>query len=655
MCGIAGIFNWGDRAVLERMTDIQAHRGPNDRGIWEARLSQGWVGLGSRRLSILDLSPAGHMPMTTPEEDIWITYNGQIYNHLQLRSELESKGYRFRSRTDTEVLLYLYREEGPEFVKRLNGMFAIAIVDLRKSPMLFLARDHFGIKPLYYTSSKTGFAFASEAKALLELPGLHREINAEALHQYMTFLWVPEPLTLLNGIFKLLAGHYAIYEGDGLKVRKYWDLTFPPADYQFPLSEKDLVHEIRDRFCYAVESQLMSDVPVGAFLSAGLDSGGIVAAMARSGKKPLRTYTITFASQHLIGESSLDDPSVASRLAQRLGSNHTEIQVDPDAVSLLPKLIWHMDDPVADPAIILAYLVCREARKSSTVLLSGIGGDEIFGGYRKYLAARMARFYKFLPSLLRKGLLDPALRALPSMRQTPLKDYARLARKWGRSASLGFPGQFLMDSTYLDAHEKMQLYSAELRQATAGMNPLMRHQQILDQASHADCLNQMLYADSKLFMNSLNLNYNDKMSMAASVEVRVPFLDKELVDWTSWNVPSYLKVNGVTTKYIFRRAMDGLLPAEVLSQPKASFRAPIDFYLTHDLREMVDDLLSEQAVRRRGYFSPSFVRHMVSEHRSGHSDWAMPVWQLLTLELWFQCFLDHPKKAAVSETVTAEP
>jgi asparagine synthase (glutamine-hydrolysing) len=640
MCGINGAVNWGDAEVLARMTDVQLHRGPDDRGTWERSLPGGdWIGLGSRRLSILDLSPAGRMPMSTPDGLLTIVYNGEIYNYADLRRELEGKGYTFRSRSDTEAVLYLYQEYGPESVKRLNGMFAFAIWDEARE-QLFLARDHFGIKPLYYCHQGNRFAFGSEVKALLELEEMPRRINFRALHQYLTFLWVPDPLTLFDEIVKLPAGHYGVYRHGNFQASQYWNLTFPPSDYEFKLGQAELAAELRDRFISVVKSQLQSDVPLGAFLSAGLDSSSIVAAMSRVSSAPPRTYTIAFPSKYRRGEVSLDDADVARRTANYFGCEHTEIIVEPNVVDLLPELVWHMDEPVADPAIIAAYLVNREARKSVTVLLSGVGGDELFAGYRKHLAHSMTRRYQLIPEAVRRHLIEPFVLALPSMRGTPVKGYVRLAKKMARRGSLTPADSFLMDSTYLSEAHKALLYTPETRARINGDHPWSRHRHYFDQVEDSDFLNRMLYLDTKAFMVSLNLTYNDKMSMASSVEARVPFLDWEFAEWVAWNIPPALKLHGRTTKHILREAMRPLLPAEVLRQKKAGFGAPVDYWLANDLSEMVDDLLSQSQLERRGMFNPSAVRSMIDQHRGGREDWSMQIWQFLTLELWTRCFLD---------------
>jgi len=641
MCGISGLANWGDGETLARMTHVQSHRGPDDSGLWERRFADGGhIGLGSRRLAILDLSPDGHMPMSNEDGSVWITYNGEIYNFADLRRDLEGKGHTFRSHADTEAVVHAYEEYGVDCLQRLNGMFAFAICDLRgSSPKLLLARDHFGIKPFYYCERDGKLAFASEVKALLEVPGIEARIDFGALDKYLTFLWVPDPMTMFEGIRKLPSGHYATWQGGEFKVTQYWDLTLPDAGHRFERREAELTREIRERFCASVERQMVSDVPIGAFLSAGLDSSSIVAAMAR--KQPVRTYTITFPEKYRVGETAIDNPGVPKRLAQKLGCEHHEIVVEPDVVSLLPNLTWHMDEPTADPAIITAFLVCREARKQATVLLSGIGGDELFAGYRKHAAYAWTEQYRRLPGVVRSAA-EGAVLGLPGFRGTRMKGPVRLAKKMARSAPLSPVDGFIRNCTYLDAEQRSALYRPELGACRNG-DSAAQHRAAFDRVKHADFLNQMLYLDTKIFMTTLNLTYNDKMSMASSVEVRVPFLDRELAEFVAWTVRPEWKLKGKwrpVTKYIFREAMKEMLPEEVLQQPKAGFAAPVDYWLAGELRPMVDDLLAESQVRRRGLFQAETVRRFVEEHRRGEEDWSMQVWQLLTLEIWMQLFLD---------------
>ena len=384
-------------------------------------------------------------------------------------------------------------------------------------------------------------------------------------------------------------------------IQEYWDLTFPDAGHAFRGSEADAGGgDTRVRFFDAARAQLQSDVPLGAFLSAGMDSTAIVAAVADARPEPLRTFTITFPERHRVGETTLDDPRVAAadRRAFRLLAH--EILVEPDVVSLLPKLVWHMDEPVADPAAITAYMVCKEARRDVTVLLSGVGGDEVFAGYRRHAGHYMAERYRRLPELLRTHVIEPAVLSMPSLRGTPLKGWMRLAKKLARSGSLPPEHGFITHFVYQSDAQKRGLYSPALLAATQGLDPWIEHERHFDRVTHADFLNQMLYVDSKAFMTSLNLTYNDKMSMASSVEVRVPFLDWEFVDWCSWHIPPDLKLKNGTTKWILREAMSKAIPKEVLTQKKAGFGAPHDAWLVGDLREMVDDLLSDTTHSRAG-------------------------------------------------------
>jgi asparagine synthase (glutamine-hydrolysing) len=552
------------------------------------------------------------------------------------------------------VIIHLYEQEGPDCVKRLNGMFAFSICDLRSGrPTLFVARDHFGIKPFYYVQQGRRFSFASEIKALLQVPGVEAQIDEKALHQYLTFLWVPDPKTMFRNVFKLPAGHYAVLRNGQLEITQYWDLKFPNDGLPFSRSEADLKDEIRERFRRSVEAQMISDVPIGAFLSAGLDSSSIVAMMSQATRQTVRTYTITFPESYRVGETTLDDPNVAARFARRLGCENHRIVVEPDVANLLPKLIWHMDEPTADPAIIASYLVCREARKHATVLLSGVGGDELFAGYRKHYAHYWAQGYQRIPSAVR-SLINSSLSRFPSLRGTAMKGRLRLAKKMARSSSLPPVERFLMNCTYLDQEQKAALYTSVLSDRISGEDAANQHRARFEQVKDADFLNQMLYLDTKIFMTSLNLTYNDKMSMASSVEVRVPFLDRELAEFVAWNVPPGMKLKGFfqpTTKYIFRKAMQDVLPREVLEQPKAGFAAPVDYWLARDLKEMVDDLLSESQIQKRGLFRPEAVRAFVDEHRSGAQDWSMQIWQLLTLELWMQTFLDGGSKHAAADLI----
>ncbi len=651
MCGIAGFVGRGSIAHLERMVAAQIHRGPDDGGTWIRDMDRGpQVGLGSRRLAILDLTENGHMPMVSEDGQVVLTFNGEIYNYLDLKKDLEQRGYRFRSSTDTEVVLQAYCAFGPDFVRRLNGMFAFALWDERRQQLL-LARDHFGIKPLYYAESEGSFAFASEVKSLVHAPNVSTDIDHISLSQYLSFLWVPEPRTIFKSIHKLPAGCTAIVSESAFEIQRYWNLQYPPkaatatATETSGIDEESIARELRERLFSTIRRQTRSDVEVGAFLSAGLDSSCIIAAMSEAGESPVKTFTIGFPKDKRRGEVYLDDTDVAARTADHFGCDHREIVVDANVVDLLPKLTYHMDEPVADPAIISAFLVNEAASEHTTVLMSGIGGDELFGGYLKYRAHYLAQSYQRIPRSVRAGVIEPSIRSLPSLRGTPLKGYVRLAKKMARSAGLPPQERFVTDSVYLSDEQKSVLCS-DWYDDVRHVDPRQVHLQWFEDVRDADFLHQMMYVDSKTFLPSLNLLYNDKMSMASSVEVRVPFLDWQFAEWAATNVPPGMKLNGSSGKYILRRALKGVLPDEVLTQPKAAFGAPIDAWLASDLREMVEDVLAEDRVRSRGWFDPTAIRRLVDQHRSGRHDWSAQIWQLLTFELWQQQFEESALRMA---------
>ncbi len=651
MCGLVALWGLGDADSLERMTDLQAHRGPDDRGTWSNRLSDGtFIGLGSRRLAIRDLSPLGHMPMALEEAGLQLVYNGEIYNADALRRELESAGVRFRGHSDTEVILHAIARWGTAAIGRLEGMFALALFDSEgrvpglggSGPALLIARDGFGIKPLYLHESQGGLAVTSEAKSLLRLPGFKAEPDPLALHRYMTLLWAPEPDSMFAGVSKLEPGHWAVFRGGRLRKEQFWDVPVVPGGVK--ATDREAATEaVSLAFGEAVRSQMVSDVPLGAFLSAGVDSSAIVGRMAESAEQPVKTFTITFPEEHRVGETTLDDPAVAARTAAHFGCDHQEIVVEPDVAELLPNLVWHLDDPVADPAALTAYSVCTQAKDSVTVLLSGIGGDELFGGYRKHAALRLNRLYRSLPRGVRSGVVEPLVNAMPGLRGSSLMGLVRHARKFVRTADRPALEAFLATSEYMDTGTREGLYSGGLAEATRGSDPLSRHRAHLEHVAQGGELDRALYVDIKTFLPSLNLLYNDRMSMACSVEIRVPFLDRPLTEVAFEQVRGDWKVDGhlrPVTKSILRDAVRHQVPAEVLRQKKAGFGGPHDHWLMHQLRPMVDELLSVEQIRRRGFFRPEAVRRIVESHRSGRADQAYSVWQFLTLELWMRAFVD---------------
>lgn len=672
MCGIAGFAGRDTADGLERMTAVLGHRGPDGQGTLAFRAPGGWTGLGSTRLAIQDLSAAARMPMCTEDGRYAVVYNGELYNFPELRRALEGRGRRFRSSGDTEVVLEAYREWGPACLDRFNGMFALAIWDDHEKS-LFLARDHFGIKPLYWVAlPRGGLAFASEAKALLELPEVEAGVDPAALVQYLTFLWVPEPGCLLRGVSKLPPAHWCLYRaGSGRRraglpdPRRWWDLGFPAvgeagakgkaatdgeagadgglaADGKLAAEREpaELAGQLRERFGGAVERQMLSDAPVGAFLSAGLDSSCIVAAMAERSEGPVRTFTVGATPRGGGGAYAFDDPRVAERTARRFGCRHRTLRAEPAGAELLSRLAWHMDDPVGDPAVVTAYLVSRAASGEVKVLLSGVGGDEVFGGYRKYRAHDLAVRYRRLPRLLRRGVVEPLLARMPALAGTRLGPPVRLLKKMAASASLPPVDRFVANSVYLDEGQRAELLASGLADAAGDADPRAAHLDAFARCKGADFLNRMLYVDMATFMPSLNLLYTDKTSMAASVEARVPFLDRELVEWVAARVPPRMKLHGSVAKHVLRLAMGDAVGPEVLAQPKTGFGAPAGAWLRGGLSEMMRDLLAPDRMRRRGLFRPAPVQSLIARHASGREDLSFQLWQLLALELWAERFLD---------------
>jgi asparagine synthase (glutamine-hydrolysing) len=596
------------------------------------------------------------MPMSNEDGSIWITQNGEIYNFPDLRRELEQHGHRFRSRSDTEVLIHGYEQWGLDLLPRLNGMFAFALLDLRdrsrhQNPKLLLARDRFGIKPLYYWTKGDRLVFASEIKSILLASEVHAELNYEALHRYLTFLWTPGPSTLFSGISQLPPAHYLAWNDSGndqVAVKPYWQLHFNPDER---MQEKTSVEELKSILQRAVGRHLISDVPVGVFLSGGLDSTSLLALSAQNNGGGRKAYTIAYRSEDAELEQSADDAKYARNVARHFHADYHEIEVAPDVVELLPKVVWHLDNPVADPAAIATYLISKAARPDIKVLLSGQGADEVFAGYRLHMAHRLAETVSRVPRVLRERPGTAALSLLlflknhvPGMRPGVLLAAHRFTEKILQNASLPPLERYILARSYTTPNDLNEMYSAELRSELNSSAPGKEFRKYFQEVEEQDFVNRMLYVDAKTFLPDLNLAYCDKLSSAASVEVRVPFLDNELISFME-RVPPKLKLKGLTGKYILRRAMSGIVPTEVVKRRKASFGAPIRKWLRHDLRAVVDDLLCDEVVRQRGIFDPVAVRRLVNDDRNGIRDNAYRIWTLLTLETWQRTFLDKASLA----------
>ncbi|HEY7912781.1 MAG TPA: asparagine synthase (glutamine-hydrolyzing) [Blastocatellia bacterium] len=633
MCGICGVVGRPDEQLIKRMLGRIAHRGPDDEGLLIKESSTGEsVALGHRRLSIIDLSAAGHEPMSDRSGQVWLTFNGEIYNFKELRRELEARGHSFRSDSDAEVIIYAYIEWGRACLERLNGMFAFAIWDARDETLL-LARDRLGIKPLYYAETSAGFAFASEIKALLEIPGFAPEVDRAALDQFMTFLWVPDPKTAFRGVYKLPPAHWLVYRDGRAEISEYWDVEFREDER---VSEPEWVEALREQVDRSVRAQMISDVPLGAFLSGGLDSSSVVALMTGLAAQKLTTYTFGFRQEDLRYDILEDDVKYARVVGREFKTDYQEHFLEPHVLELLPRLVYHMDEPVADPAIITSYLICRTARERLTVLISGMGGDELFAGYPRHAAVKIADAYNLIPSFISR----PIVEAMPGAKPGPLTAVFRNTKKLARSAALPERERYLGFGTYFTQAEKAELYSGDLLNDTRGLDPYVEHNKYFDRVRDQDFVNQMLYVDLKTFLPCLNLTYTDKTSMASSMEVRVPLLDHELVEMAA-RIPARLKLKGLTRKHILKRAAAAWLPREIIHRKKAGFSAPLRAWLARDLRETVEELLSESNIQSRGYFNYPAVRRLIDNNMSGREDNNLKIFQLLTLELWHRSFIDN--------------
>ena len=633
MCGIFGVVDLTgestpDATLLNAMERVLLHRGPDDSGFYFGL----GVGLGMRRLSIIDVS-GGHQPISNEDESVWVVLNGEIYNFKDLRTELESKAHRFRTNSDTEVIVHLYEEEGPAFCARLRGMFGVAIWDTKRQ-RLVLGRDRLGEKPLYFRRETGRLLFASELKSILQVANASRELNFHALEAYLALGYVPAPLTLIQGIEKLLPGHYLVAENGHIAIKEYWDVPFgESADH----SETEWIEQVQAKILETVKMQLISDVPLGAFLSGGIDSSTIVAAMARMTARPVKTYSIGYEGEY----SYYNELPYARSVAQAFATEHHEILVRPEVSDLLPKLVWHLDEPVADSACLTTYLVAKFARESVTVILSGVGGDELFGGYRRYLGGSLMNHYRRLPGVVRTRVLPGLLAHVPQDRHSLWKDYARYAAAFVNSAELDPASRYMGYVTLFSKEVQSELLDNELRSGANGADlaatPL---QACFTRCTEDDALNRIIYADLKTSLPDDLLAMTDRMSMAASIECRAPFVDFEFVELAS-RMPSSLKVRGFTLKYLLKKAVAPWLPSKILRRKKRGFGAPVGAWLRRDLQPLVSDLLSEEKVRSRGLFHWPMVRRLIADHAAERRDYTDQLFALVMLELWCRIFTDE--------------
>ena len=626
MCGIVGIVGSDnqpvDEALLGRMCNAIRHRGPDDDGFYV----KGSVGLGMRRLSIIDLK-SGHQPIHNQDRTAWIVFNGEIYNYLELREKLENLGHTFYTNSDTEAIVHAYDQYGSDCPKHLRGMFAFAIWDERTQE-LFLARDRVGKKPLLYAQLNGQLVFGSEFSALLLHPGVSRDVDIQAIHHYLSFMCVPAPLTAYRAIRKLEPGHSLRWRKGEIKLERYWQ---PDFSHKLKIDEEEAGERALEILRDAVRVRLMSEVPLGAFLSGGIDSSAVVALMSEASSEPVKTFSIGFEEQ------DFSELHHARRIAEHVGADHHEFIVRPDAMEVLPLLVEHYGEPYADSSAIPTYYVARETRRHVTVALNGDGGDESFAGYERYAAMQLAERYHRLPAPLRKLAIQPAIGLLPSSETS--RSRIRDAKRFIQAASLPKRERYLRWVSVFDPQAKHDLYSESFRQQTASVHP----SEILDpwfaHANGSGIVDASLLTDIMTYLPNDLLVKVDIATMAVSLEARSPFLDHHVIEFAA-SLPEKFKLRGLTTKYLLKRVLQKLLPAENLERRKMGFGVPIGHWFRGEMQPFLRETLLSQKALGRGLFNPDAVKRLVELHTRGERDYAHQLWTLLMLELWFMRFVD---------------
>jgi asparagine synthase (glutamine-hydrolysing) len=636
VCGICGYVGDNRPELLEPMCAAMVHRGPDDAGTWHDPARE--VGLGLRRLSIIDLSPAGHQPMSNEDGTVWISYNGEVYNFQELREDLLKRGHTFRGRSDTEVLVHLYEDKGPDFLKELNGMFGLAIWDARRGQLL-LARDHAGIKPLYYWQDGRRLFFASEIRALLRVPGLPRELNTEAMPTYLTLLYVPGEQTMLKAVKKVEPGHYLLWRDGGVEEKQWFSMAYEPEE---SVPEAEWVEQVHDTFMRVTRRQMVSDVPLGAFLSGGLDSSAIVACMRHSfPNREIKCYTYDYGEEDEARDQFERDFPYAQQVAERLNVTLESFPLKPD-VSLLPKMVFAVEEPDAATAVFANYLISKMAREDgTTVLLSGMGGDEVLLGYRSHVALRTFERMDLIP----RWLSGPALAAAAALTSTAWGASSAIPRRLEkfRRALMGRGlERYTAMSDWSSPSVREQLFRPEylesVRAAESTNNPLRKY---YDDFRGVGSLNRRSHVLIPSFLGAHNFLYADKSSMAVSVEVRVPFVDLELMRLCA-RIPERHKLKGRTTKYLLKAAMEPYLPATVIRRSgKTGFGPPLRSWVAGGLDPLVRDLLSPGNIRARGFFEPQVIARILQENRDNKADHAYLIYCLVLLELWLRMFVDR--------------
>lgn len=622
MCGIVGICyldpeRRAGEAGVKRMADRIVHRGPDDSGYHV----EGNVALGMRRLSIIDIG-GGHQPMYSPDGRLVIVFNGEMFNFREERSALERGGHVFATGSDTEVVLHLYAQYGLAFTEHLNGMFALAILD-RQDRTLIIVRDRIGIKPLYYYADAEVLAFASEIKALLALPQVTARLDPDGLTAYLRYGYTPAPYTLFRGVRKLPAARTLVLRQGALAEREYWR---PSYRDKWRDCEDALKERLSSILADAVRLQMVADVPIGAFLSGGFDSSGIVHLMCEQAQAPVNTYSIGFGA----GFAAHDELEAAGRLARDYGTRHHEIVARPAMADMLPSLIAALDEPVADSSFPLTYLVARLARASSTVILSGVGGDEVFGGYRRYLNVTLSRYVRKVPPLVRKRALMPIVRMMPADRNGRVSNLARLGRVYLGVADLTAQEQY---------GQYTQVFGPELLEALAAAGGRVPdfYARYVAECDSDEPLDRMMYFDLKTSLPEQLLMLTDKMTMAASLEARVPLLDHRLVEFAA-RLPTQQKVRHLRLRHLQKEAFRGRLPSYVYARRKKGFGAPVGTWLRGELRPLVAELLAEPRLRSQGIFDPRTVARLVRDHMARKEDYTDQLWALVVFQLWLRAY-----------------
>lgn len=633
MCGIAGYSGNFESTLLKRMGGSIRARGPDNIGFWKDNEKQ--IGLVHTRLSIIDLSELSNQPMISQCGNIVITFNGEIYNFQELRKSLEENGYTFKTKGDTEVLIYLYHLHGLDFLKKLNGIFALSLFDKRINKM-FIARDGQGIKPLYFSQTDKGILFASELKAILQEPSVSRELDHDAISSYITYLWCPSPRTMLKNVKKLEQGN-CITIANG-KIENQWEFyDYPVKLPSSNLSKKDAIRKTALEVENAVKRQLISDVSIGAFLSGGLDSSSVVA-MAKKVEPDidLPCYTIDFRGDDLKSEGMVEDLPYAEKIADHLNLQLNKVEVTSDMILDIEKMIYHLDEPQADPAPLNAMYISELAKSQGIkVLLSGAGGDDIFTGYRRHYALQKEKYWNWMPIFAKKALKS-------SLNRFESKNtYLRRLSKAFKYADLDKQQRLVSYFYWIDPTTSSGLFSDKFKSKFTPYSPekqlMLSLEKLPDGVSD---LTKMLYLEQKHFLTDHNLNYTDKVSMAHGVEVRVPLLDPYLIEHAQ-SLPDSYKQNGSIGKWVFKKAMEPYLPKDVIYRPKTGFGAPLRYWMRNDLRPLVDDILSESSLAKRGIFNPDKIKDLILKDSAGMGDYSYPLFAIISIELWCRIFIDN--------------